>query len=226
MTRRTLGICVLLAATGGAAAAGLIGWVPQTGAAIPLDATFHDETGRTVRLGDYFNTRPVILNLVYFQCPGLCGQELTGLLSALRAIPLEAGKDVQVITVSFDPREQPVLAASKKRFYIDRYKRFKREDPGASWVFLTGDQANVRRLADAVGFHYTYDKETDQFNHPAGLVILAPDGRISRYFNGIEYPPRDLWLALLEASGHSIQSAMARFWLHLRWLGFQIQSDN
>jgi protein SCO1/2 len=170
---------------------------------IPLDAEFRDETGRTVKLGDYFNDKPVILVLAYFRCPLLCNEVLNGLTRALLDVKLSIGQDFTVLTVSFDPREKPELAAAKKSNYLARYGR-----PGAEagWHFLTGEQEPITRLTAAVGFRYRYDEKNDQFAHASGIMILTPHGRISRYFYDISYSPRDLRLGLVEASGNKIGS--------------------
>jgi protein SCO1 len=171
-------------------------------AQIPLDDTFRDEFGRTVKLGDYFNQkRPVILNLVYFECPMLCTEVLNGLSSALRLMKLDVGKDFDVVTVSFDPREKPELAAAKKRAYLQRYGR-----PNAQngWHFLTGDQANIQALTNAVGFHYQWDPKSQQFVHATAIMVLTPEGRVSKYFYGVDYSPKDLRLGLVDASQNHI----------------------
>lgn len=173
-------------------------------AQIPLDLTFRDDTGRPVRLGDLFDGRkPVLLTLVYYNCPMLCTLVLNDTLRSLRPLPLTIGKDFDVLTISFDPREGPELAAAKKRHYLEAYGR-----PGAErgWHFLTGDEEAIRRLTDAVGFRYRYDAGLDQFFHPSGITILTPDGRISRYFFGVSYVPKDVRLALVEASDGRIGS--------------------
>jgi protein SCO1/2 len=169
----------------------------------PLEATFRNEAGRTVRLKDYFDGRPVVLVLAYYRCPMLCTEVLNGLAASLRRIAPEMERDYRVLTVSFDPRETPDLAAAKKKSYAASYGR---SGADTGWHFLTGDQQSIDRLADAVGFHYIYDAATDQFAHPSGIVILTPQGKIARYLFGIEYPPRDLQLALVEASQGKIGS--------------------
>lgn len=171
---------------------------------VPLDLRFRDEAGREVALGEYFNKeKPVVLSLVFYKCPMLCDQILTGLLGGLRSISFDVGKEFEVVTVSFDPRETPELAAEKKQNFVQRYNR-----PGAGdgWHFLTGDQESITRLTEAVGFHYSYDAKTDQFAHAAGIMVLTPEGRLSRYFYGIEYFPKDLRFGLIEASDNKIGS--------------------
>lgn len=168
---------------------------------IPLEATFKNEAGVTVRLGQFFRQKPVILALVYYQCPMLCNLELNGLAKAMRQISLSAGEDFEVVTLSFDPRETPPLAMAKKDTYLEKYTR-----PHAveGWHFLTGKEDNIRALADSVGFHYTYDPIGKQFAHASGIIVLTPEGKISRYFYGIEYKPQDLRLGLVEASNNKI----------------------
>jgi protein SCO1 len=168
---------------------------------IPLDLAFRDETGRAVRLSDYFGKRPVILALVYYNCPMLCTQVLNGLTSALGVLSLSAGRDFDVVAVSFDSREKPKDAAAKKSAYATRYNR-----PGSDggWHFLTGDAAAIGALARSVGFRFRYDEARDQFAHASAISVLTPEGRISHYFYGIEYAPRDVRLALVEASAGRI----------------------
>jgi len=174
-----------------------IGFDQKLGERVPLEAAFKDDTGKDVRLGDYFGKKPVLLTLNYYGCPMLCTVSLTGFASALAVLTMDAGKEFEVVTVSFDPKEGPELAAQKKATYLARYGR---SGAASGWHFLTGDQANIDRLTRAVGFRYTWDQDSKQFAHPAGLVVLTPDGRIARYLFGIEYAPRDLRFALIEAS--------------------------
>ena len=179
---------------------------------LPLDLEFKDEAGRTVQLGEYFNkSKPVILSLVFYKCPMLCNQILSGVMASLRAQTFTAGKEFDVLTVSFDPRETPEMAAEKKESYLSRYNR-----PGAErgWHFLTGDAENIRRLTEAVGFHYNYDEKTNQFAHASGIMLLTPEGKLSRYFYGIEYSPRDLRLGLVEASDNRIGSTVDQLLLY------------
>jgi protein SCO1/2 len=170
---------------------------------VPLDLVFKDETGQSVQLGDYFNGKPVILVLAYYRCPMLCTEVLNGLVRALLDVPFDVGKEFNVITLSFDPRETPELAAAKKKTYLERYGR-----PGADegWHFLTGEQDSITQLTEAVGFRYTYDARNDQFAHASGIMVLTPTGKISRYFYDITYSPRDLRLGLVEASENKIGS--------------------
>ena len=172
-------------------------------AQIPLELTFRDETGQTVRLGQYFRDKPVVLALVYYECPGLCDLILNGLSHAMQQISLNVGTDYQVVTVSFNPQETWQLATAKKANYIEKYNR-----PGAKegWHFLTGDQANIKALANTVGFRYKYDQQSQQFVHASGIYVITPEGKISRYFYGIQYKPRDFRLGLVEASANKIGS--------------------
>jgi protein SCO1/2 len=168
---------------------------------IPLGLTFKDESGNAVELRQYFGQKPVILSLVYYSCPMLCTQVLNGLMRSLRDIPMDAGKQFNVVTVSIDPTERPVLAAAKQALYTGFYGR-----PGAAegWHFLTGDAQNIKQLASAVGFRYAYDAESKQFAHASGIILLTPEGKISRYFYGITYHERDLRLGLVDASAGKI----------------------
>lgn len=168
---------------------------------IPLDAVFKDEQGNDVRLGQFFKGKPVILSLVYYSCPMLCTQVLNGMMGSLRRVTFNIGEQFEVVTVSFDPRETPQLAAAKKVTYIKGYNRAGAE---AGWHFLTGDEANIKRLTEAVGFRYVWDDQTKQFAHASGIMVLTPEGKIARYFYGIDYPPNDLRLGLVEASQNKI----------------------
>jgi protein SCO1 len=164
---------------------------------IPLDVTFRDESGRTVRIGDYFGKRPVVLVFAYYDCPMLCTQVINGLASALNVLSLTPGKDFEIVTVSFNPADSPASATTKKAVYLERYKR---DGAAASWHFLSGDESSIERLTKAAGFRYVWDAETKQFAHPSGIIVLTPDGRLARYLFGIEYGPRDLRYAIIEAS--------------------------
>ena len=164
---------------------------------MPGDIALRDEDGRAVRLQDYYGRKPLVVALVYYDCPMLCTMTLNGLVSAMNAIAFDAGKEYEVVTVSFEPRETPQLAAAKKQTYLKRYVR---PNAGAGWHFLTGEPADITRLTQAIGFRYAWDAERRQYAHPAGLVVLTPDGRIARYLFGIEYAPKDLRFALVEAS--------------------------
>src|SRR5271163_2323622 len=164
---------------------------------IPLDLTFGDEDGKTVALGQFFGQKPVILTLVYYNCPMLCTQVLNGVESSLKELSTDIGNQYDVVTVSIDPTESHVLAKTKKEVYVGMYGR-----PGAAqgWHFLTGDEPQIKQLADAVGFRYAYDPDTKQFAHASAIMLLTPEGKISRYFYGIQYPSRELRLGLVEAS--------------------------
>jgi len=182
-----------------------IGFDQHIGAFVPLDTAFRDEAGRTVRLGDYFGARPVVMVFAYYDCPMLCTQVISGLTSALRTMSLEPGKDFELVTVSFDPRDTPRSAAEKKAVFVERYKR---EGADAAWHFLSGDQPSIDRLTKAAGFRYVWDAPTKQFAHPTGIVVLTPDGRLAKYLFGIEYGPRDLRFAIVEASSGRVGTAV------------------
>jgi protein SCO1/2 len=168
---------------------------------IPADLIFRDESGKSVRLGDYFGKKPMILNLVYYQCPMLCGEVLSGLESALRVLKFDVGKEFDVLTVSFDPRETPDMATKKKAEFLKRYGR-----PGGAdgWHFLTGPQESVEALTKAAGFQYQYDPKTGQFAHATAIMVLTPEGKIAQYYYGVEYAPKDLRLGLIQASQNKI----------------------
>ena len=172
---------------------------------VPLDLTFVDEAGREVRLGDYFGKRPVMLALVYYECPMLCTQVLNGVVSALATLKFDVGREFDVVAVSINPKEGPGLASQKKAAYLERYGR---PQTAGGWHFLTGRDENITRLADAVGFRYAYDEDIGQYAHGAGVEVLTPKGTISRYFYGIEYSPRDIRLGLIEASEERIGTAV------------------
>lgn len=180
-----------------------IGFDQKLGDWIPLDTSFRDETGRAVRLADYFRGKPVVMNLVYFDCPMLCTVTLSGMASALKELSWDAGKEFEVVTISFDPKEGPEQAAARKKQFMARYERPAAE---AGWHFLTGDIGAIHLITQAVGFRYVWDQASRQFAHPAGTVVLTPDGQIARYLFGVEYAPRDLRLALVEAGGGRIGS--------------------
>ena len=178
-----------------------IGFDQRLGESVPLDLAFTDETGKSVRLSDYFGKKPVVLSLVYYKCPMLCTISLNGLAGALEVLSFVPGQEFEVVTVSFDPTESPTLAAAKKRAYMARYKR---PEAHAGWHFLTGPKESVEALTRAVGFRYVWDEATKQFAHPAGLLVLTPEGKISHYLFGVEYAPKDLRLALVDAAGGKI----------------------
>ena len=172
---------------------------------VPPGLTFRDDTGATVKLGDYFGRKPLILNLVYYNCTMLCGEALAGLASAMRLVKFDVGNQFDVITVSFDPRETPEMAAAKKKDYVGRYGR---PNAAAGWHFLTGQPDSINALAKAVGFQYQYDAKTNQYAHATAIMVLTPQGRISRYFYGIDFPPKDLRMGLVEASQGKIGNAV------------------
>jgi protein SCO1 len=170
---------------------------------VPLDLQFVDEQGKTVKLGDYFGKRPVLLAMVYYECPMLCTQVLNGVTGALKTLSFDVGKEFDVVAVSINPREGPGLASQKKAAYLERYGR---PQSAAGWHFLTGREENIQALAKAVGFRYEYDAELKQYAHGAGVELLTPKGVIARYFFGIEYAPRDIRLGIIEASDERIGS--------------------
>jgi protein SCO1 len=182
-----------------------IGFDQHIGAFVPLDTAFRDESGKSVRLGDYFGPRPVVMVFAYYDCPMLCTQVISGLTSALRTISLEPGHDFEIVTVSFDPRDTASSAAAKKKVFVERYKR---EGAETAWHFLSGDQASIDRLTKAAGFRYAWDEQTKQFAHPTGVIVLTPDGRLAKYMFGIEYGPRDLRFAIVEASNGHVGSVV------------------
>lgn len=173
---------------------------------VPLDLQFRDETGKVVRLGDYFGKgRPVLLNFVYYRCPMLCPMVLEGTTTSLTHLKFDIGKQFDVVTVSIDPRDKVEDAAKLKEKYIRRYGRL---DSANGWHFLTAHESAIKKLASSVGFQYAYDSRTDQFAHGAALLILTPEGKTSRYFYGFEYKPRDLRMAIVEASEGKIGNAV------------------
>jgi protein SCO1 len=178
---------------------------------LPLDLPFKDEEGKTVKLGEYFGRKPVILTFVYYECPMLCTEVLNGLESSLRVLNETVGKEFDVITVSFDPKETPVLAAGKKKAYLERYKR---PEAQQGWHFLTGDQASIDALTKAAGFHYFWDEASHQFAHASGIIVTTPTGKVSRYFMGIEHSPRDIKFALIESSNEKIGTLADRVLLY------------
>jgi len=180
-----------------------VGLDQKLNAQIPLNLTFKDESGRTVKLGDYFGSRPVILTLNYFECPMLCTEVLNGLTGALSTLNFSIGKDFDVVTVSFNPRDTPALASAKKANYVRRYRR---DGAAEGWHFLTGNEPEISVLTRAVGFRYAYNKAVGEYAHASGIMVVTPDGRLSRYFYGIEYGPRDLKLALMESADRKIGS--------------------
>lgn len=170
-----------------------------------------DESGRDSALGEYFRGKPVVLALVYYKCPMLCDMVLNGMLRAFRTLSLDAGRDFDVVTVSFDPNDTPAIASQKKANYLEKYGR-----PGAAegWHFLTAKESGIQELTAAAGFRYTYDENAKQFIHASAIMVLTPEGRLSRYFYGVEYPPRDLRLALVEASNFRIGNRVDQLLLY------------
>jgi protein SCO1 len=177
---------------------------------VPLDLTFRDEQGKAVKLGDYFGKKPVVLALVYYTCPMLCNQILNGAAGSLKTISFDAGNEFEVVAVSFDPKDTPETASAKKRAYLERYNR---EGAEKGWHFLSGDEAQIKALAEAVGFRYRWDEATGQYVHASAIMVVTPQGKLSRYFYGIEYSPRDLKLGLVEASEGKIGSPVDQLYL-------------
>ena len=180
-------------------------------AQVPADLVFVDDEGRQLKLGDYFGKKPLILNLVYYNCPMLCGETLAGLTGAMKMVKFDLGNQFDVVTVSFNPQETPQLAAEKKKDYVKRYGR-----PGAAagWHFLTGSPDSINALTRAVGFQYQYDAAKNQYAHATAIMVLTPQGRISRYFYGVEFPPKDLRMGLVEASEGKIGNAVDQVLLY------------
>ncbi len=182
-----------------------IGIDQRLGERVPMNLAFRDETGAEVRLDEILDKRPAILSLVYYECPMLCTQVLNGLLRSLRVLSLDVGGEFEVITVSIDPGETPALAAAKKKEYVGRYGR---DGAAGGWHFLTGTRERIEELAEAVGFRYEYDPETDLYVHASGIMVLTPAGELARYFYGVEYAPKDLRLGLIEAAEERIGNAV------------------
>jgi protein SCO1/2 len=178
-----------------------VGIDQKLNAQVPLDAVFRAEDGREVRLGEYFGKRPVVLSLVYYECPMLCTQVLNGAVAAFKVLNFDIGDEYEVVTLSFNPKETPQMASAKKETYLNKYGR----PAGAKgWHFLTGEQPAIDALASSVGFRYVFDQASQQYVHASALIVLTPEGRVSKYFYGIDYPPKDLRLGLIEASGGRI----------------------
>lgn len=174
-----------------------VGIDQHLGTQLPLDLKFRDETGRDVKLGDYFGKRPVVLSMVYYECPMLCGEVLNGEASVFSTLKFDIGKEYDVVTVSFDPTEGPDLARGKKRTYVERYGRAGAQE---GWHFLTGPQDSISALTKAVGFNYAWDEQTKQFAHAAAIMVVEPNGKIAQYFYGVEYSPKDLRFGIVQAS--------------------------
>src|SRR5579864_5240777 len=188
-----------------------VGIEQRLDAQVPGDLSFVDDTGRPVKLGDYFGKKPLILNLVYYNCTMLCGEVLAGLTGSMKLVKFDLGNEFDVITVSFNPQETPAIAAAKKQDYLKRYGR-----PGAAsgWHFLTGPAESINALTTAVGFQYQYDPKIKQYAHATAIMVLTPQGRISRYFYGVDFPPKDLRMGLVEASQGKIGNAVDQVLLY------------
>jgi protein SCO1/2 len=208
-------VALLAAAWGGAAHAQVstnsggpvvdqVGITPKLGGRLPLDLEFVDSTGKPIHLRDCFTGRPVVLHLVYYECPMLCKLSADGLFSTLSTLSFEPGEDFTIVTLSFDPREKAELSARAREMAIERCGA---EAVERGWHFLTGNEPEIAAVTQAVGFRYMFDETTKQYAHAAGIFVLTPDGTISRYLSGIEYSPRDLRLALVEASGGKVGTA-------------------
>lgn len=174
-----------------------VGITQNLNARIPADLTFRDEMGQTVRLGDFYGKKPIVLSLVYFDCPALCTEVLNGELRTMKSISLDLGKDFEAVTVSFETKDTPALARAKRDVYAGQYGRL---NAAEHWHFLTGDQASIDKLTKVAGFRYAYDPSIRQYAHAAAILLLTPDGRIDRYFYGVQYPARDFRLGLVDAS--------------------------
>lgn len=181
---------------------------------LPLDLVFRDENGQDVKLGKYFGQKPVVLALVYYDCPMLCTQILNGMVTSFRVLPFQIGKEFDVVTISFDPRETAALAATKKKVYIDYLPEKMHAGANSGWHFLTGDTANIERIADVVGFRYRYDEATKQFAHASAIMVSTPEGKLSHYFYGVNYSARDLRFSLIESSQHKIGSLTEQLTLY------------
>ncbi|HXJ06483.1 MAG TPA: SCO family protein [Candidatus Acidoferrum sp.] len=184
-----------------------VGFEPPLNGHLPLDLAFRDETGRNVQFRDYFNQRPVVLALVYYGCPMLCDEVEQGVVGTLRMLSFTPGKDYEVVFVSFDPRETPDMAAQKKQVAVSH---FRRPETASGWHFLTGSKESIDALTKGANFRYTFDQKSGLFAHASGIMLLTPDGRISRYFYGVEYPSRDVRLGLVDASAGKIGTPIDR----------------
>lgn len=183
----------------------------RLGGQVRLDTVFRDEAGRKVRLGDYFGPRPVVLVLAYYECPMLCDLVLNGLAGSLKALAFNPGQEYEIVVASIDPGETPALATEQKRQALARFNRSGTEN---GWHFLTGDQSAIDALTDDIGFRYVYDSERDEYAHAAGVTVLTPEGRISRYLFGIDFPPRDVRMALIESTENKIGSLVDQAMLY------------
>lgn len=191
-----------------------IGIEQKLGEQLPLETEFKDESGRTVKLGEFFNKgRPVILAFVYYECPMLCNEVLNGLTGSLKGISFDAGKEFDVVAISFDAREndKPELARNKKESYMNRYGRAGTEK---GWHFLTGTEASIRAATEAAGFGFKWDEKSNQFAHAGGVMIATPDGRLARYFYGIDYSPKDLKFGVMESADSKVGSVTETLMLY------------
>ena len=186
--------------------------IENLGKYVPLDAEFIDEDGKVVKLASFFESEiPTVLTLNYFECPMLCTLVLNGLAESLKNLTLNAGEDFQVITIDINPNEKTLFANQKKKNYVNGFGLQNIKD---DWHFLTGDQVNIKKVADSIGYIYYYDNQRDEYMHPAAITLLSPEGKISRYLYGIEYPTKDLKLGLLEASEGKIGSTLDKIILY------------
>jgi len=183
----------------------------RLGEQVPDDLAFRNESGQPVRLGDYFGGKPLILNLVYFRCPMLCPEVLNSLESSLRVLKFDVGKEFEVLTVSFDPSDTPEQASQKKAELLKRYKRAGAEQ---GWHFLTGQQSSIDALTKAVGFGYQLNSQNQQFAHTATIIVLTPEGKISQYFYGVDFAPKDLRFSLIQSSGNKIGNVVDQVLLY------------
>jgi protein SCO1 len=178
-----------------------VGIDQKIGQQLPLEATFRDESGRSVQLGEYFGARPVVMALAYYECPMLCTQVIKGMTGALKTLSFDAGKDFDVVVISINPHERPALAAEQKANYLKQYAR---PQTAAGWHFLTGDEPSIKSVADAIGFRYAYDDQIGQYAHGAAIYVATANGVVARYFLGVEFPPTHLRYALVEASNNRL----------------------
>jgi protein SCO1 len=187
-----------------------IGIEQKLNAKVPLDAVFQDETGTPVPLRKYFEGKPVLLAPVYYRCPMLCSQVLSGVVAGLRPLSLKPGRDFEIVAISFDPADTPITAALKRDHYSHSYSS---RDGTAGWHFLTGSQSAIQAVMQSIGFHYRWDAVHKMFIHASGIMILTPDGHLARYLYGVDYEPKDLKLSLIEASHDRIGSPVDQFLL-------------
>lgn len=191
-----------------------VGIEQKLNAQLPLESKFKDSTGKEVNLGDYFGKeKPVVLALVYYECPMLCNEVLNGLTGSLKGMSFDVGKEFDVVAISFDPREneKPNLTKNKKVSYVERYNR---PDAAKGWHFLTGEQSEIDKVTEAVGFNYSFDEKTDQFAHAGGIMVITPEGKLSRYFYGIDYSPKDLKFGIMESSENKIGNPAEQLYLY------------